>query len=224
MIGALRNLRWWVLDYAYAGYWQARAALGRTPSDRFRDGDRAPIVVIPGVYETWRFLEPLIRWLHDAGHPVHVLDFARFNTRPVVEGAQQVADHLIANDLRRVTIVAHSKGGLIGKYAMSMPAVADRVEAMLAIATPFSGSAYARFALLPSIRMFSPVDRTILELAQQARLNARIVSVYGRFDPHIPGGSELAGARNVELDAGGHFRVLADPRVFAELKRLLDRA
>ena len=38
------------------------------------------------------------------------------------------------------------------------------------------------------------------------------MSVFGPFDPHIPGGSHLPGAAaNVELATPGHFRVLADP-------------
>ena len=45
--------------------------------------------------------------------------------------------------------------------------------------------------------------------------NRKIVSIFARFDPHIPEGSALAGARNIEIDTGGHFRILADVRVAA---------
>jgi hypothetical protein len=57
-------------------------------------------------------------------------------------------------------------------------------------------------------------------LAEDRDVNRRIVSVFGEFDPHIPGGSFLAGAKNVRLETGGHFRVLAHPRVMAELAAL----
>jgi len=76
--------------------------------------------------------------------------------------------------------------------------------------------------LLPSLRIFIPNDPTILALTREAAVNPRIVSVYGRFDPHIPGGSRLDGAKNVQLDTGGHFRILAHPRVFAEAQLLAD--
>ena len=56
-------------------------------------------------------------------------------------------------------------------------------------------------------------------LAASADVNTRIVSIFGPFDPHIPEGSELAGARNIVLARGGHFRVLEDPRVIAEVLR-----
>src|SRR3546814_16039957 len=66
-----------------------------------------------------------------------------------------------------------------------------------------SSDLYARMMLAPSLRSFSPRDRTILSLARQEHVNARITSVFGRFDPHIPEGSDLPGARNVLLETGG---------------------
>ncbi|MGX9900072.1 hypothetical protein ACW0JT_09395 [Arthrobacter sp. SA17] len=32
--------------------------------------------------------------------------------------------------------------------------------------------------------------------------------MFGPFDPHIPEGSILPGARNIKLDVPGHFRIL----------------
>jgi pimeloyl-ACP methyl ester carboxylesterase len=181
-----------------------------------------PVVVIPGVYETWRFLQPLITALHERGHPVHVVDPLRSNLVPVPEGAARVVDYLAAHDLHDVVLVAHSKGGLIGKYAMSRGGSATRIRSMLAVAAPFNGSRYARFMVAPSLRIFSPRNALILALAREQTINAHIVSVYGEFDPHVPGGSELPGAKNVVLDTGGHFRVLAHPRVMAELAVLAE--
>lgn len=216
----LREAVWWIRDYAYAAHWQLRAIVSHNDPAVFRSGDRTPIVVIPGVFETWRFLQPLIGELHDRGHPVHVVDALAWNRRPVAEAAGHVGRYLEQHDLRGVVLVSHSKGGLVGKYAMTLGANAGRIDAMLAVAAPFGGSSYARFLVLPSLRMFRPRDATILALAREAAVNARIVSVFGRFDPHIPGGSRLDGATNVELDTGGHFRVLAHPRVIAEAEVL----
>lgn len=66
-----------------------------------------------------------------------------------------------------------------------------------------------------------PRHATIVGLAGQSGVNARIVSVFGEFDPHIPEGSELPGARNVRLDTGGHFRILADSRILDEIEALV---
>jgi pimeloyl-ACP methyl ester carboxylesterase len=221
-VRAARIAGWWARDYVYALYWQARAIVGRTDPESFRSGTATPIVVIPGVYETWRFMEPLIREMHDRGHPVFVVDALSWNNRPVVEAADAVSAFLAEHDLHDIVLVSHSKGGLIGKYVMSAGHEASRVTSMLAVAAPFGGSLYARFMVLPSLRIFSPKNATILALAHDQSVNSRIVSIYGEFDPHVPAGSELVGAKNVRLDTGGHFRVLANPRVMAELAALAE--
>ena len=48
-----------------------------------------------------------------------------------------------------------------------------------------------------------------MQLSREGRVNERITSVYGLFDPHIPEGSMLPGARNIQLETAGHFRILA---------------
>jgi predicted alpha/beta hydrolase family esterase len=217
----LQRVAWWVADYAYAAYWQVRASFGRQDAGSFASGDGAPIVILPGVYETWRFMQPLVTALHDRGHPVHVLDVLARNRVPVIEAAQLVTDFLEQADLADTILVAHSKGGLAGKLVMTGPA-AGRVRAMLAIATPFGGSRYARRMPGRTLRAFSPEDPSILSLAELRDVNARIVSIYASFDPHIPEGSELIGAKNVRLETGGHFRVLAHPRVLGELAALAE--
>jgi pimeloyl-ACP methyl ester carboxylesterase len=216
-MGLARNLRWWAADYVYAAVWQVRGAFDRTDPASFHGGDRTPIVVVPGIWESWRFMQPLITSMHDRGHPVHVIQPLRFNNRPVIDAAAQVDAYIEQHALDDAVLVGHSKGGLIGKYVMIHGASAPRIHAMLAVATPFRGSLYARFMPVPSLRVFSPKNAVILALALERMADSRIVSVFGQFDPHIPAGSSLPGAKNVELDTGGHFRILAHPRVLAEL-------
>lgn len=218
----LRTLGWWVRDYAYAVRGQARAAWGRGAPDALTTGDGTPIVLLPGIYETWRFLEPLARALHERGHPVHVVTELGGNRRPIVDAARRVSTVLSDRNLHDVVLVAHSKGGLIGKHVMAFDPAGRRVRAMVAVATPFGGSRYSRLMPAPSLRAFASGDATMRALAAAAEANSRIVSVYGAFDPHIPEGSELAGARNVRLPTGGHFRVLADPGVMIEIVRVAE--
>jgi len=220
--GPLRTLGWWAADYAYAVVWQVRGFFDRADPDDFRTGALTPVVVIPGIWESWKFLQPLVTEMHDRGHPVHVVTGLRFNNRPVVDAAAQVAAYLDRNDLTGTVVVAHSKGGLIGKYLMVDGAATTRIRGMVAVAAPFSGSLYARYLLVPSLRVFSPKNALVLALARDESVNSRIVSVFARFDPHIPGGSELVGAKNVRLETGGHFRVLAHPRVMAEVALLAE--
>jgi predicted alpha/beta hydrolase family esterase len=223
MTRAVRHALWWLLDYAYAARWQLRSIFNRTDAKSFAVGDKAPVVVLPGVYESWKFMQPLIEELHRRGHPVHVVEALRRNRRPVEDAAVRVSAFLRSAGLRDVVLVAHSKGGLAGKLVMVGPE-AERVTGMLAVATPFSGSRYARMTPGRTLRAFSPTHPSIREIGRHQVVNARVVSVFGRFDPHIPEGSELVGARNVRLDTGGHFRILAHPQVLVEFSALVERS
>jgi alpha-beta hydrolase superfamily lysophospholipase len=203
----------WCLDYLYAGFWQIRGALSANDELKYREGQGQPVVLLPGIYETWEFLRPLARRLNADGHPVHVVTDLGRNRTSVAAAAETVLQLLGARELVDVIIVAHSKGGLIGKYLMMSAVATGRVDRMVAVAAPFAGSSLARYALLPTLRAFSPTDATILLLAADLNVNARITSIYPAFDPHIPGGSELPGATNVPLPIVGHFRIIGDPQL-----------
>jgi hypothetical protein len=203
----------WCLDYLYAGFWQVRGALARSDELAYREGSGQPVLLLPGIYETWDFLQPLARRLNADGHPVHVVTGLGRNRATVAAAASTALALLRSRNLSGVIIVAHSKGGLIGKYLMMSPEAEGRVERMVAVASPFAGSSLARYALLPTLRAFAPTDATILLLAAERGVNARITSIYPSFDPHIPAGSELAGAINVSLPIAGHFRIIGQPQL-----------
>ncbi|MBD5787256.1 alpha/beta hydrolase [Cellulosimicrobium terreum] len=211
-----------VADYVYAGLRQVEhAARPRRPVPTGA-GDRAPVVLLPGVYETWQFLLPVAGPLAAVGHPVHVVPGLGYNRRPVAEAAELVAAHLEEADLHGAVLVAHSKGGLIGKRVM-LSGAGDRVAGMVAIATPFRGSRYARYLVGRTLRAFAPTDATLLALMAERTVDARITAVYPRFDPHIPETGRLDGARNVELPLTGHFKPLGDPSLAEVVVREVDR-
>lgn len=210
-------------DYAFAGWHQlAVIGAGREP-EGWRHGDPGlpQVVLLPGVYEHWSFLRPLGDALHAAGHRIVVVHGMRANRRPIAETAARVAKALARSappPAGRV-IVAHSKGGLIGKHVL----IDDEGEALgvrgvVAICTPFTGARRARLFGDPSIRELLPSDSTIVMLGDAASVNARIVSVFGTFDPHVPDGSALEGATNVQVPVAGHFRVLAAPETLQAVR------
>ncbi|WP_125778341.1 esterase/lipase family protein [Antribacter gilvus] len=211
--GLASRLRAWAADYAYATDQQVRHVVRRSPVPTGR-GDRAPVVLLPGIYETWEFLSPVAAELARAGHPVHVVRGLGYNRRPVLEGADLTVAYLEETGLDGVVLVAHSKGGLIGKHVMLSP-VGERVAGMVAIATPFAGSRWARYLVGRALRSFEPNDPVLLALAGELLVNERITAVYPTFDPHIPETGHLVGATNIELPLSGHFRPLGDPVLVA---------
>lgn len=214
----------WFLDYVYVTRWQIRGFLiRRDPAPYLKAGVRGadPVVLIPGIYETWQFMEPVAEHLHRLGHPVHVVRPLGYNRGTVAAMAALVADYIHSHALENVTIVAHSKGGLIGKYVMTTTDAGGSVARMVAVNTPFNGSIYADFALAPSIRAFSRRNRVLRTLLRNIDVNHRIASIYSSFDPHIPGGSYLPGARNIRLDTMGHFRIIGDRRLLETIEETL---
>ena len=207
----MAKLEAWVRDYAYA----ARVQLGiaRHPHAPRPRGHLAPVLLIPGVYERWQFLRAIGGRLARAGHPVHVVENLGYNATSIPDAAALAQSYLDDHDLRGVVVVAHSKGGLIGKHMMLVDDESGRVDRLVAVASPFSGSSLSRYMPTRALRAFVPTETTLAMLAANAEVNARIVSIYGEFDPHIPGGSELPGATNVRLPVDGHFRLLGDPAV-----------
>lgn len=220
------KLAGWARDYAYVVYWMARGLTSRTTADDFRHPPepKSPVVLIPGVYESWHFMQPIARALYEAGHPVHVLDQLGYNTGAIPAMAAILSDYLDEADLHDVTLVAHSKGGLIGKYAMGRPETLARIHHLIAINSPFSGSRYAYLFWIRSVRMFTPTGPVIRELTRNVTVNRRISSLYSAFDPHIPETSVLPGAENIVLATVGHFRPIADRRTFEVISTILNRA
>ena len=217
---------WWLLDYLYAGWRQLLSPFRRDCPPEYAAGDPSlpAIVLLPGVYETWLFLEPAATRLNASGHRVFSVPGLGVNKKAIPESARIVAERVAAlhaeYGVQRCIFLPHSKGGLIGKHLMLDALAAAETGArgshpvqkmgLVAIGTPFSGSIYAKYTLSRTIRDFSPTDAVLLALRRQEKLNDRVVSIYPVFDPHIPGGSALSGALNIELPVAGHFRTLRE--------------
>jgi triacylglycerol lipase len=202
-------------DYVLALRWRAAALRGGAAPEAWSSGTRHPVVLVPGVWEPWLFLRELGRRLHEAGHPVHVVPEVRRNNAPIPTVAAIVYAEIERRELSGVRLVTHSKGGLIGKYMLANLDAAARIDRLVAIATPFQGSSRAKYTLAPALREFQPENPTIRALATQTQVNDRITSIFGAYDFHVPAGSALKGATNVEVPYIGHFGVLTDERVIA---------
>lgn len=211
---------WWALDYLDAVRRHARVLTAWSPPARWSEGDPAKpiILLLPGVYEHWSFMAPLGDALNAHGHRVRVVHGLGANLLDIPETAARVARALkkVPPSAAGRIIVAHSKGGLVGKRMLV--ADVDRTLGLLgviAIATPFGGSRLARYMLDRRLREFLPDAATIVELGDASSVNSHIVSVFGTFDPHVPEGSALDGATNMQVPVAGHFRILAAPETLA---------
>ncbi|NLE99115.1 MAG: alpha/beta hydrolase [Propionibacterium sp.] len=209
-------------DWLVAGADLARATRRRLRPGAGVVGDDSgcggpPVLVLPGILEPWTYMLPVGRHLQERGHPVHYVETLGWNLRGLERSVELCLRALESAD--GAVIVAHSKGGLIGKAVLARAGTA--ALGMVSLATPYLGSGLGgRLQRLPlldrsPLGMFLPDSPELLGLAAERAVNARIVSLAPAWDQVIPGGSYLDGATNVTLDVGGHFRPLRDPRVHA---------
>lgn len=210
-------------DAAYVSFWQAAGLLNRHSSRRFERPDNAKqmaVVIIPGVYEAWHFVERLAAFLHKAGYPVYLIKELGYNNGAIPLSALAVRGYLDEITEPDIVLVGHSKGGLIGKYLLTRHNKDNRVRHLIAINSPFNGSIYAHLMFIRSLRVFTPRSPIIKELQKNKAVNVRITSIYSSYDPYIPASSQLDSAENIRLEATGHFKILADKRLHT---MILDR-
>lgn len=223
----------WARDYLDAARGQLRAFVRRTPPfDVPPSAGAATVVLLPGVWEPWRYLEPLARRLRARGLGVRAVPALGWNLAPFVDAVPLVRAAI--DDLDGdVVLVAHSKGGLIGKRVLvdwahdaiagSTPA-GVRLVGLVAVATPFGGSARARllpwWRSLAELRDDSPALR---ELAAETEANVRIVELVPSWDPHVPTTPPLVGGEVVRLRAAGHFSSLEKRETLEAILAAIDR-
>ena len=148
-----------VVDYGYAGL-RHLSALNRLDLRRLA-GERdpgPPVLLLPGVNETWRAMEAIARRLIRAGYSVDRVPRLGLNRLPIPRTAELVADHLRREDTRGAVLVGHSKGGIVGKMLLAAHGDELALRGLVAIASPWRGS--PRPGSRPTLRCASSCPRT----------------------------------------------------------------
>lgn len=211
------NLYFWGLDYLYVSCRQILGFIGTYDAKRYLNSTshKPAVILLPGVYERWHFMKPVADLLYTHGYSVHIVESLGYNTGSIEAMAARVEDYARRNHIKNYHVVAHSKGGLVAKYLLLNKA--HTIRSVVTINTPFGGSKYAGLIPLHSIRPFLPSSEILTLLAADKLSNNKITSIYGIFDPHIPDGSYLEGATNIQLHTRGHFLPVSDSNVHAEI-------
>ena len=231
--GTLRRWAWiasgLALDGAYATLGQLRALsplLSWLPKARTTapppPARRPPaVVLLPGIYEPAAFLAPLARWLEARGHHVVSMPGLGWNVHSIPRSAEIVGAYLTGLGVQDALVVAHSKGGLIGKQLM-VSGPPGLVAGMVAVNTPFEGHHFSRIGPTAALRGFRTGDPVIRALSADLEVNTRIVTMRAQVDPVAFHGTELPGSANLILPIVGHFRILGHPLFLARLAEVLE--
>jgi len=205
------NVRHWIVDYIYMIHGQATAFLYRKPPKHYLGyviKDKAPVILIPGILEKWGFLKGLGDKISLEGHPVYIIPKLGYNLKDIPKSAKTVREIIEEKDIGNAVIVAHSKGGLIGKYLLSFLNADGRVRKMISIATPYSGTSLVKYLPSKQLKDFRTDSEIIKALQSHKEANKKIISVSPIFDNHVWEGSLLEGAENITVDEKGHHKII----------------
>ena len=212
----------WIIDYTYMLTGLVSMKKYPTPPSEYTSSSKTQtqsILIIPGIAVRWSFMKPLTDYLHRQNYLVHVIPQLRNNMEDIHSSAHIVSNFISQHELINVIIVAHSKGGLIGKAAMNI-LEKDKIKGMVAIATPFSGSSMAKSIPNQSFQELTEESSIVHILESNENVNPRIISIAPKFDNHVrsANGSYLKGAlKNISLPISGHHRIVLDKKAWPEI-------
>ena len=189
-----------------------------------KDG-KPPVVLLPGITNRWSSMKRFADHVAHAGYPVYVIDELGNNTQLVPDAASIVHEFIAKKDLHDVLLLAHSKGGLVGKYYLMRENADKRVRGLVSVASPYGGSRPARMFPQKGFREMRENSPILRELSTDTVVNGRIISIYPSYDTHIliDGSSRLEGAReNIEIQTGGHNSLLSNKAVIRKTLAALD--
>ena len=219
----------WIKDYAYLLYIETIMYLIQNPPENFLGyppKKKTPIVIIPGVFGRWTFLIPIANYMSLMGYPVYIVPKLGDNTKDIKASASLVREVIEKNNLKNAVIVAHSKGGLIGKYVLLHENHDSRVSGVIAIATPFHGSSIGNFFPHQAVAELKPESEIIKYLDEHSEVNKKIVSIMPSYDNQVwhKAGSLLEGAlANIRVEHAGHHLVLGDKKVWEKVIEYIEK-
>ena len=208
------------------------------------DGHPRPVLLLHGFFSTRRTFDVLERRLRRDGYGVFSLNLGGLRRAYNTRGIDDLAD-LVRAKVERVyahhpglgplTIVGHSKGGVVAAYYVKKMGGWRRARAVVTLGAPFHGTPRAWLGLpiallAPSIPQLLP-GSAFLRRLHDGRWppQVRLTSIWSKRDtlaiwpsPVVaPKGSPLV--RNVEVDAR-HLEFLTRKGVYLSLRAELERA
>jgi triacylglycerol lipase len=204
-----------------------------------------PVLLLYGLWSTRRVFEVLEHRLRRDGYGVFSINlgglFDAFNTRGIDECAEKVrtkVERLYARyDLGPMSIIGHSKGGLIGRYYVKRLGGEKRVKSLITLAAPHNGTpmAYAGVALTglvaKSVWQMTPMSQFIRRLKiGKFPPGVRFTSVYSKADRVSPFPCCLLETHtgdnlfNIEVPGVGHHDFLHRRSVYEVIRRELATA
>lgn len=201
-----------------------------------------PVLLLYGFGATRRTFAILEKRLHNDGFPVFSINlggiFGTFNTDAIEDLALHIDKKIERMYLKykfrgKISIIAHSKGGLIGSYYIKKLSGDKRTKLLLTMGTPHNGNPWALWALfspaaliLKSVRQMTPISDFIKRLkAVPYPKSVMVYSIFSKDDrvsPYpMPVLDDASNVRNVEIDGISHSEFLIKKSVYHVINHAL---
>ena len=234
----------WLKEFGALFHAAAMMTIHREPPEHYLGytvAGKVPVILIPGVLGRWGYMKSLGDRISRLGHPVYIVPELGYNISSipfsakmlrsliaritgkfghilprVSKGAEAIQKVIEEKNLKNVILVAHSKGGLIGKYLLTHYNADHKVLGMIAIAAPFSGSELAKLIPHDAFKELRTDSEIVRDLERHRNANKKIVSIFPEYDTHVwaERKSFLEGAENIEVSGlGGHNALLSDKKI-----------
>jgi len=186
--------------------------------------DKNPVILVPGHSNKWGFLKKLADSISRLGYPLHIPHKLGLNLFDIPSSAKIVRDVIDENKLKKVVLIGHSKGGIVGKYLLMHGNKDGRISHLIAIAAPFSGTNIVNNLPYKFLKELSPKSKIIQEMNSNSEVNSKIISIMPEFDNHVwsEKGSYLEGALNITVPIKGHHKIVFDKDVINKVIELTD--
>lgn len=197
---------------------------------RLGPGDGIPVIFIHGYFQNRADFVWLARQFRKAGKgPSYGFNYPWFDSvdRNVPRLARFVEGVCAETGADRVTLVAHSLGGLVSLEYAHSPFGQHRVAHCITIGTPHAGVKWRGPILGRVAKELREGGEFTVERRQRAVITPTL-SVYSTHDNivHPPSTSELAsrGGSDVAIDGLGHLSLLYSPEVARVLVEFIDQS
>ncbi|MFA6005445.1 MAG: hypothetical protein WC775_03075 [Patescibacteria group bacterium] len=210
-------------EYVLIAQLHARALKIKTPPLAWKEGKKNPVLLFPGLSETFVSLLQLANFIHKLGHPIYVPSLLNtFNK--IKDLADTYANFIMENKLDNIVCISHSKGGVVAKYLMdNFPEINQRIKLSVSLSTPYQGSVFG-YLYINSLSELIPNSAAIRKCMQCTENNGKIFALYPEFDNHVlPNRNlQLPQATNIKINVVGHTRILTAEETFKTVKNILE--
>ncbi|MFA6250519.1 MAG: hypothetical protein WC686_03395 [Candidatus Shapirobacteria bacterium] len=196
-----------VADYGLIAYYAVKSLPKKETPPEWRVGSKGDVLLIPGLLENWVFMEKIGWDLNQKGFRVHTVRAIGFNAKPVDWAVEAIGEFIMSNNLHHLTVIGHSKGGVIGIKLINKAIIRARISKLITIACPFGGSFWGYF--WPANFELSLGSKLIKGLANGIRKN-EIYNFYPEIDQQIipNNGLILKNGNNQQIQVIGHCQIL----------------